>query len=285
MISKLVVATLTITSGSAILYALYLHRSLSGKVQHSSDVGLPSRQIGEDNTNKLDSLPLDLHMLPSNYHIVHDVCHKSIPNAQLHHYSDPSRLLTTYLRRNMSLFATRLPQAWFLKYAITKKVPALAPSFDPAHIQTLDFVTDDVVAGVYRVVVRKPMKCEFAMAVPEGMTMPSMDGRLVVRIEERGEQCVFVGETLQWKSAEQRGLVLPLERRMMRWIHEIAAWWLLESGTDYLVELGKQEQEEKRKDERNKGMSLFIWILWELVWQPLGHSSVLVRGRAHRLQP
>ena len=195
MTSKYVLATSTVIGGSAILYVVYLHRSLARKVQHSSGTGLPSRQSGGADIDTVDSLPPDLRKNPSNYYIVHDVCRKSIPKSHLPHYSDPSRLLTTYLRCNMSLFATRLPQAWFLKLAIVNKVPALALSFDPTYIQTLDFVKDDVVAGVYRVEVRSQTKCEFAMATPEGVTMPPMDGRSVIRIEDADQECVFVGET------------------------------------------------------------------------------------------
>ena len=244
MTSKLVLTTSTIIGGSAILYVVYLHHSLSHKVQHSSGIGLPLRQSGGTDIDTVDSLPPDLRKKPSNYHIVHDVCRKSVPKSHLPHYSDPSRLLTTYLRRNMSLFATRLPQAWFLKLAIIHKVPALAPSFDPTHIQTLDFVNGDIVAGIYRVEVRSQTTCEFAMETPQGVRTPPMDGRLVIRIEDTGQECVFVGETFQWKSVDQRGLVLPLERRAVRWLHEIAAWWLLDSGTGCLVELGKQQQNE-----------------------------------------
>lgn len=115
---------------------------------------------------------------------------------------------------------------------IFRSQPGASQSFDPAYIQTLDFVPGDVVNGGYRLITRSQDQAVFAMAMPAGF--PQIDGRLIVGLREEEGQTVFYSRTLQWKRGDNRDTVLPLERRLTRWLHEYASWWLLVAGTDYL---------------------------------------------------
>lgn len=63
-----------------------------------------------------------------------------------------------------------------------------------------------------------------------------MNGRLAISVQENGEEIVFTTETLMWKPAQEKAL-LPLERGLVRWVHETAAWWLLDSGVRYLMDM------------------------------------------------
>ena len=63
-----------------------------------------------------------------------------------------------------------------------------------------------------------------------------VQGRLVIAVEERGGERIFSNETLTWKGRNDTA-VMPLERGVGRWLHELASWWLLDSGTKYLIDL------------------------------------------------
>ena len=155
----------------------------------------------------------------------------------------------------MALFATWLPQASFLRFLISRKIPSLLPSFTPKHIRTLEFEPGDIVAGVYRVVVRTPTRVEFDMWVPphSGIDLPPIEGRLIIgvdigdwgRFKAVGREAVFKTLTLQWRLKEQRGVVLPLERTAFRLLHHLASWWLLEGGVGWLCGVGGQMRKEQ----------------------------------------
>jgi hypothetical protein len=273
MLSRIVFTTFAISSASSLIYLTHLYYSLSRKIHHSyivgqlpsshsspSEIPHPSKPSTSTNTNtsihtqlqSIESLPPSLRTEPQNYHVFFDSCSKTVPASSLSEslISDPSHLLTLLLQRNMALFATRLPQAWLLRFLIGRKIPALLPSFSPAHIRTLEFAPGDIVAGVYRVVVRAPTRVEFDMSVPpdSGVELPPIEGRLVIGVDvgdydgdgEGGQEVVFRTLSLQWRASEQKGVVLPLERSAFRWLHDLASWWLLESGVTWLSEVGRE---------------------------------------------
>lgn len=231
MAGGLILTAVALVSSSAVLYAFHLHRSLSLNIKHSGGVGL--LKVDDDNETIIESLPPDL-ADPSKYYIIHDFASKRVPSAKLPTYGDPNQLLTRYLRRNMTCFA-KTPQALLLRLVF--KEPEARKTFDASFIQGLDFVPGDVVCGAYRVAVRTANKVEFAMVPLEGF--PPVDGRLVTSIQPNGDQTLFVTETLQWKRREEK-VVLPLERKSMKWLHELVSWWLLETGTRWLCDSGPE---------------------------------------------
>jgi hypothetical protein len=70
------------------------------------------------------------------------------------------------------------------------------------------------------------------------MKQGGIEGRLVVGIEPKGEDMIFYSETVMWKGKDDK-TVMPLERAVPKWLHELASWWLLDLGTNYLVGLRK----------------------------------------------
>lgn len=106
-------------------------------------------------------------------------------------------------------------------------------SFNASQISSLDFNKGDLVCGVYRVVSRSKSKVEFEM------TMKNMDfvsGRLALSFRERDGDMVFTSETVMWRRADETRS-MPLEKKVGRWMHETACWWLIDSGTKYLMDL------------------------------------------------
>lgn len=136
-------------------------------------------------------------------------------------------LLTRLMRRNMSSF-TRLPQAYILR---TMSTEAEKPSFKAANIERLDFKEGDLVCGTYRVILRTPGKVEFQLK-----PMGAVRGRLVTTITEKDDRMVIMNETLMWKPKGENG-VMPLETAVGKWMHELTAWWMLDSGVKYLMNL------------------------------------------------
>lgn len=121
--------------------------------------------------------------------------------------------------------------------ALVSKTPEQKASFTRAHIAALDFEVGDLVCGVYRVKLRRRDRVEFEIKM-QGVDY--VEGRLVLSFAERVEgdleQIVFCSETCMWKRADETRK-MPLERWAVRWMHETAAWWLVESGVKYLVDL------------------------------------------------
>jgi hypothetical protein len=276
MLSEIILSMFAVSVVTSLIFLTHLYHSLSLKIHHSHFVGhLPpavlsspseshpveasssTRSSIHSQLQSIQSLPPSFHTVPQNYHIYYDSCYKTVPASALGEslISNPSQLLTLLLRRNMALFATRLPQAWFLRFLISRKIPSLLPSFAPEHIRTLEFEPGDIVAGVYRVVVRTPTRVEFDMWVPpqSGVQLPPIEGRLIIgvdigdwdRCKEGGREAVFQTLTLQWRLKEQNGVVLPLERSAFRFLHHLAAWWLLESGVTWLCGVGGQMKKEQ----------------------------------------
>lgn len=138
--------------------------------------------------------------------------------------------------------------------AMASKTPEQKQSFEAGYLAALDFEVGDLVCGVYRVVARKRNRVEFEITME---TVDFVQGRLAISYEEssslegegegevvfcsglegEGEgEVVFCSETVMWKRADEVRK-MPLERPVLKWMHETAAWWLMDSGVRCLTDL------------------------------------------------
>ena len=218
MYSKLI--STVIIAGAPVLYFLYAHRELSRKIHHTSSKGCLTGAV----VTNIESIASSV--LAEECTMVHDTSSKSIPTARLPPI-DQSTLLTKYLRHNMVRFS-RFPQAWILRLLCTRSE---RETFNRTYLQALDFKEGDVVCGIYKVLVRRAGKIELELK-----PMGPVKGRLVIAIEKNGEEMTFSNETVTWKGRNET-VAMPLERGIGKWTHELASWWLLESGIDYLMGL------------------------------------------------
>ncbi|RMZ76970.1 hypothetical protein DV737_g4595, partial [Chaetothyriales sp. CBS 132003] len=122
-------------------------------------------------------------------------------------------------------------------------------SFGTAYVANLGFEVGDVVNGMYKVLGRDGNVVVF------GMAQGAVEGRLVVSIGDERERldastgawvavaqtegdgqgmAVVKNETFMWVRRAE-GVVMPLERRVPRWLHEVASWWLMDEGTKWLA--------------------------------------------------
>lgn len=210
---------------SPIAYLIYLHRSLSKSTHH----GKESKRLTSSMKEHISSFPETA--FSSEHVMVHDWAHRSIPASKVPALSQ-EQLITLYLRHNMSLFSRRFPQAYLLRLISTQENRR---TFNLTYISTLDFKEGDIVNSLYRVVARNGGKVEFELA-PMGIVK---GGRMVIGVERRGEELICSGRTVMWKEAEEKGS-MPLERAGPRWLHEVASWWLLDSGTRFLMGMRKE---------------------------------------------
>lgn len=93
--------------------------------------------------------------------------------------------------------------------------------------------------GVYRVAARKDDRVELEMSRGNAV------GRLVIGyvVDEGRETMTFSNETVMWcRKAEGK---LPLENRVVRFFHEMTAWWLMDSGVCYLMDMDGSEGDER----------------------------------------
>ena len=210
--------TSVIVIGTPILCLSIVHSRLSRLVHHATQKGT----LTAKETSNIDSIPE--HELKEQCFMVHDIASKPIPKDLLPPL-DTHALLTAYLRYTMVRFSN-FPQAWILRLIGDRG------TFQRRHLQTLDFREGDVVNGLYRVVLRQDDKVEFLLK------QGSVEGRLVVGMRDQDEEMVFYSETVMWKRKDDR-TVMPLERVLPKWLHELASWSLLEAGTKFLAGLRK----------------------------------------------
>ena len=80
-----------------------------------------------------------------------------------------------------------------------------------------------------------------------GMTRGPVVGRLVVgyEVDEKKEMVVFSTETIMWKRKDEGGGGIPLENTMVRFFHDMTAWWLIASGVRFLMDLDGGDGDEK----------------------------------------
>lgn len=231
------------------LYIYYLHNHLGHATHRLTRRGVVSAQCVS--THNLESLDTDEVFGSGRYLSVYERAWRVVHRAELPGEAVLSKtvvsageekeergkgyeenLLTAYLRHNMTAFSRYLPQSYLLRLISPQK-----STFGAAHIQNLRFCEGDVVCGFYRVLLRRPGKVEFGIQIPDG----KFEGRLVIGIceAENQEELEVYSETVMWRAVDKPGAVMPLERGMARFMHELAAWWLLDSGVRYLVKLGK----------------------------------------------
>ncbi|EED23514.1 conserved hypothetical protein [Talaromyces stipitatus ATCC 10500] len=160
-------------------------------------------------------------------------------------WSYDQKLLTTYLRRNMSAFARYLPQARIIKMILRKANPQALPTLNPVVIEKLDFGVGDVVCGIYKVLRREDALLEFGIEQlspkaesQEKKTEQQFDGRLVIGIRPASDidsdSVEIYSETIMWRDNTKPNIIMPLERKIPKVMHELASWWLLDSGVNYL---------------------------------------------------
>ena len=139
-------------------------------------------------------------------------------------------------------------------------------------IESLEFEDGEVVNGLYRVLSNEALDGRTAEHSTDGDTGPGIDsdagsgwrivmsmkqgvaeGRMVFAVVRkrdggRGSQPVisFSTDTYMWLPHNSRA-VMPLERRLPRWGHELTSWWLLEKGTAHLRQLETEEVTEQGK--------------------------------------
>ncbi|KAE8423933.1 hypothetical protein BDV36DRAFT_290029 [Aspergillus pseudocaelatus] len=212
------------TSSATVTYLYFLHRSLGHRIHHEFHHSELPKSV-----STVVSLPVEVSRGECRAfydHASRRVERKLLPTQQL------EDLFILLLRRNMTAFS-RFPQAWILRLNVT---PADRITFRASHIQSLQFKKGDLVCGLYRVQERAPNK-----AVLELLFKGDVHGRLIIRFWEEGEDVVFCTETIMWTSKLQPGqskkAIVPLENPVLRFLHEMAAWWSIDSGVTYLLDL------------------------------------------------
>lgn len=219
MPSILLTASVVLTGSSAI-YLYYFHRRLASRISHATHYGtLPTATA-----STITSIPKPVYT--AEYYSVYDHAARAVPRRLLPSL-DSAELFTRFVRRNMSTFA-RFPQAWTI-WMITPFPQR--NTFKASHIQSLDFKEGDIVCGLYRVVARTASSVEL-----EFMSPSPVRGRLVLGYQEKNVTMVFSSETAMWRGKDDK-MAMPLERTAFKYLHEMAAWWLLDSGVRYLMDL------------------------------------------------
>jgi len=204
--------------GTPILYLSFVHARLSQKIHHTTKKGT----LTVTEISNIDSISTSA--IEENGFMIHDIASKLV-RKELLPALDTNTLLTMYIRYTMARFSS-FPQAWVLRLTSDRE------TFKKTYIEKLEFKEGDVVCGLYRVVLRTEEKVELLMK------QGNLEGRLVVGIKPKGEDMVFYSETLMWKGKDDK-TVMPLERAVPKWLHELASWWLLDLGTNYLIGLRK----------------------------------------------
>lgn len=204
--------------GTPIVYLSIIHSRLSKTIRHATKKGT----LTATSTSNVDSISHEV--LKEECFMIHDIASKPI-RKELLPAVDTNALLTAYLRYTMVRFSS-FPQAWVMRLISDRA------TFGKTYIENLEFKDGDVVCGLYRVVLKTEEKVEFLLK------QGTVEGRLAIGIKPGGEEMVFYSETVMWKGKNDK-TVMPLERAVAKWLHELAAWWLLDLGTKYLVGLRK----------------------------------------------
>ena len=218
--------------GLPVAYLIYFHRSLASQVEHKIQRGTAGdlkQTLVEEQSPSVALLAEAKDDCPA----IYDRAWKSVPTRSLPPDLDHDTLLTMYLRRTMTLFSTRMPQAYIIRLMVG--TPELKKSFEPSVIQSLAFQKGDVVNGGYRVASRISTNglasIEFAMEMP----VPTpVQGRLIIAVERTADLVTFSSETVMWKPANFKDK-MPLETPLIKWLHELASWWLILKGSHDLM--------------------------------------------------
>jgi hypothetical protein len=222
---RLIITATAIITGSSVVYFYVFHQRLASTIQHKAHRGTLSAST---KPTGIESVPDSV--FTDQYFTLSDSSSKSILRSSLPGNESTELLLKKLVRRNMMAFS-HFPQALMLKMAC--KSQEERDSFKRSHIASLDLKEGDLVCGVYRVKVRKENKVEFEMQMK---TMDFVNGRLAISCQEKGDTIVFTSGTVMWRKADECRR-MPLEKPVLRWMHETATMWLIDSGVRYLMDL------------------------------------------------
>ncbi|KAJ6098796.1 hypothetical protein N7467_000331 [Penicillium canescens] len=222
---RLIVTATAVITGSSVVYFYVFHQRLASTIQHKAHRGTLSAST---KPTGIESVPDSV--FTDQYFTLSDSSSKSILRCSLPGNESTELLFKRLVRRNMTAFS-RFPQALMLKMAC--KTQEERDSFKRSHIASLDFKEGDLVCGVYRVKVRQENKVEFEMQMK---TLDFVNGRLAISCQEKGDMIIFRSETVMWRKADESRR-MPLERPVLRWMHETATMWLIDSGVRYLMDL------------------------------------------------
>ncbi|KAJ5370568.1 uncharacterized protein N7496_006660 [Penicillium cataractarum] len=225
MMRFIVTASAVITGGSAVYFYLF-HQRLSSRIQHKSHSGKLSAPSPKP--IEIESIPGDI--FTDQYFALYDHSSKSVARDALPKNVPTEQLFTKLVRRNMMAF-TRFPQALMIR--LVSRAPEEQRSFKTSYLSSLDFKHGELACGVYRVIARTKNKVEFEMTMKN---MEFINGRLALSFRETENEVVFSSETLMWRRSDEKQ-AMPLEKPLLRWMHETATWWLLDSGVKYLMEM------------------------------------------------
>ncbi|KAJ5689962.1 hypothetical protein N7462_004354 [Penicillium macrosclerotiorum] len=225
MLRLIITASAVITGGTAI-YLYTVHERLSSRIQHKSHCGKLSAPSPKP--LEIESIPEDI--FTDQYFALYDHSSKAVSRDSLPQNIAAEELFTKLVRRNMIAF-THFPQAWMIR--LVSRAPEEKQSFKASHISSLDFRPGDLVGGVYRVVARSGNKVEFEIKMKN---MDFVNGRMAISFHESETERVFSSETLMWRRSDETQ-TMPLEKPLLRWMHETAAWWLIDSGVKCLTEI------------------------------------------------
>ncbi|KAJ5312807.1 hypothetical protein PENANT_c007G00150 [Penicillium antarcticum] len=222
---RLILTATAIITGSSVVYFYVFHQRLASTIQHKAHRGTLTAST---NPTGIESIPDAV--FTDQYFTIADSSSKSVLRACLPENESTEQLFKRLVRRNMTAFS-RFPQALMLKMAL--RTPEEKHSFKRSHISCLDFKEGDLACGIYRVKLRKENRVEFEMQMK---TMDFVNGRLAISCQEKEDSIVFRSETVMWRKADE-SRIMPLERPAIRWMHETAMMWLIDSGARYLMDL------------------------------------------------
>lgn len=224
MLRLIFTVTAVLTGSSAVCFYVF-HQRLSSRIRHQSYCGkLSSSRKPVDITSVPESV------FSQDYFALHDRSSKSVSRVCLPGNVPLDVLLTKMVRRNMTAFA-HFPQALALR--LVSRTADERQSFKTGYLSSLDFGVGDLVCGVYRVSARSSDKVEFEIKMKN---VDFVNGRLAIGYHEEGDEVLFCTETLMWRRTDE-AQTMPLEAPFLRWLHETAAWWLIDSGVRYLIDL------------------------------------------------
>lgn len=213
------------------LYVIYLHSSLTRKVQCNTTYGIqPTSAKLPDELDKAKD---------PNLIIIHEQATKVVSNSSLPDLS-LDHMLTVYIRDNMVRFSN---------YPFTLIIYFLCPaesrrSFSKPYLSQLPFHPGDRVCGAYvvhdRATLPNSAKLSIYLDAPKGFSGPALKGVIAVSIERLGKNTVFTNDVVMWRGSSEKAL--PLEGRLGRYLHTIIATALVEGGTNMLVALKNEEK-------------------------------------------
>ncbi|KXT13889.1 hypothetical protein AC579_2623 [Pseudocercospora musae] len=219
-------------SVAGIVLCPLLHYAILGRQLTHTYPNASSRYASLE-CGEISSLPKHLVENPKQYRIVHDKVTKPIPELTLALSEDSENAFTKLLRYNMELI-TRTPQGWIGWLALKHS----RHTFSKDYIESLDFEEGDLVNGLYEVVKRTAVHVEFKINPPPEFN-PGIEGRLIIQLRPRNQGAVLQTETIQWSHHDNRLTHLPLESRVIRFLHDWAERWIAIKGAQYLLSISK----------------------------------------------